>query len=115
MSQENRKPGRPKGQPKTGGRKPGSLNKKNVRVRDQFAMQGFDFAEEFIKCYDKLDHPVLQLQVLLKMAPFFMQRLREDVELPAAPPPNPDDEELGKIPTATLLSQLPQSPPKRSH
>jgi hypothetical protein len=34
--------------PKTGGRKAGTPNKSNVRMRDRFADAGFDFVDEVI-------------------------------------------------------------------
>lgn len=117
MSQKSRKPtsakrsakkaGRPPGTPKTGGRQPGTPNKSNARLRTQFSAQGFDFVKEFIAAYDELDIPFVKIQVLMKMAPYFMQRLREDVE--AVPPEKPDSEQeaLRGLPTSDLLSMLP--------
>jgi hypothetical protein len=86
MSKENRKPRgkklghRPKGLPKTGGRKKGTRNKKNVRLRDLFAEQGFDFVAQVMNTFNEIERADLRLEYLVKLAPFFMQRLRQEEE-----------------------------------
>lgn len=109
-----KKVGRPKGTEKTGGRKPGTPNKSNLRMRHQFEVQGFNFAEEFVKTYDELSGmPLAQMSCLLKIAPFFMQRLREDVSKDGSletPPKDPAHEDLENIPTSQLVNMLHQDP-----
>lgn len=80
MSQKNRKGGRPKGHPKTGGRKKGSRNKRNLRLRERFAEEGFDFVTEVMDSISEIKEPVARLEYLVRLAPYFMQRLRQEEE-----------------------------------
>lgn len=107
MSQKNRKPGKPKGLPKSGGRQIGTPNKANIRMRARFEEQGFDFAFEFTKAFRKLKTSSSKIEVLIKMAPFFMQRLREDSEeIPASPGSSQPQEDLDGVPTDRLMQLL---------
>lgn len=47
--------GRPKGLPKTGGRKPGSKNKLNLGVREILEAENFDVIREMILLYQKTE------------------------------------------------------------
>lgn len=114
MSQkvEKKKQGKPKGLPKSGGRKVGTANKLNVRMRDRFAEAGFDFVDEVINTLAAIQSPEVKIEALLKMQPFFMQRLREDSETTPTPsngpPQTPDEQYLAKIPTSQLLAMIPK-------
>src|SRR5262249_31878944 len=116
MKRGKKKPGRPKGLPKTGGRKLGTPNKSNVRMRDRFAEAGFDYVQQVIVALGDpdltADH---RLDFLSKMAPYFMQRLREESEetptpsLPQTPADLPE-QDLTQIPTEHLLQLLAKTP-----
>lgn len=131
MSKKLSKVGRPKGLAKTGGRKKGTRNYKSVKLRDRFNERGFDFVDEFLKNYRRIrplkndlgevsplevrDCAKQKLEYLIKLAPSFLPRLREDSEgLPTPPPPAQSDPkapgEVEDVPTSTLLSQLPNRP-----
>lgn len=106
MSQENRKsPGRKKGCEKTGGRKKGSLNKKNRRLRQLFEERGFDYVKEVMESIQTIGaNPLshVKLDYLVKLAPYFMQRLRQEEEiLPGESPLELPDE--SQISTQDLL------------
>jgi hypothetical protein len=101
MSQKNRNlGGKPKGLPKSGGRQKGTPNKsKGTRLRELFSDRGFDFVDEFIKAYRTGDQA--RLYVLGKMAPYFMQRLRQEAEAMGTPADDiPSEDEIS---TADLL------------
>lgn len=119
------KPGKKPGSEKTGGRQKGTPNKKNIRMRDRFAEEGFDFAKEVIKALSKfrikkhMDEKErfqvakTKMDYLVSLTPFFMQKLREDSEVDPTPPLNPDSpaqEDLSDVPTDELLSALPGRP-----
>lgn len=72
--------GRPKGLPKTGGRKKGTPNKNNLRLRYRFEERGFDFVREVMETINEMTEPEARMVALLKLAPFFMQRLRQEEE-----------------------------------
>jgi len=107
MPEENKKRGRPKGHPKTGGRKKGTPNKNNRRLRFEFEARGFDFVDEFMLAFRGLGNPKdfapsqLKMEALLKVAPFFMQRLREDRE--TSEDTQPSDQDDPRLSTADLL------------
>lgn len=118
MKKPSRKPGRPAGTPKTGGRQVGTPNRTNVRMRDRLEAQGFDFAAEIVKAFKDIDKlprsatvllPGLKLDYLLKLAPYFMQRLREESEETPKPPADPQQAALTGLPTGDLLSMLSSS------
>lgn len=109
MSKKNRNArrqrvgGRPKGLPKTGGRKKGTRNKGNVRLRELFAQRGFDYVDEVMNTINEIQDPVIRLEFLGKLAPFFMQRLRQEEEAAAGALETMVPEE-GEISTADLLA-----------
>jgi hypothetical protein len=106
-----KKLGRPKGLPKTGGRQKGTPNKTNVRMRDRFADAGFDFVDEVISTLRAIQSPEVKADLLVKLTPFFMQRLREESETtptPATDNQNLTEQDLSKIPTSQLLALLPK-------
>ena len=70
---------------KTGGRKVGSFNKNNIRMRDRFEGAGFDFVREVMTTLKKVDDPIPKLDALVRLAPYFMQRLREETEATPTP------------------------------
>jgi hypothetical protein len=80
MSQKKNRGGRPKGLPKTGGRKKGTRNRGNVRLREVFAAEGFDFVSEVMETLEDMRSPEARMKALLKLAPYFMQRLRQEEE-----------------------------------
>ena len=90
---------------KTGGRQKGTPNKANIRMRDRLYEAGFDFSTEFLKAWQKQDFAALEL--LTKLAPYFMQRLREEAEDTSTPAPTPSP---NSIPTASLLSIVKNDP-----
>lgn len=118
MKQKKKKPGRPKGLPKTGGRKKGTPNKSNLRMRDRFAEAGFDFVDEVINTLHLISSPEVKLDFLGKLAPYFMQRLREESEetptppLPTDPNQNPGQENdpMKELSTPELLAMFPRTP-----
>lgn len=117
MKPRKKKPGRPPGHPKTGGRKLGTPNKANVRLRDRFEAAGFDFAEEAIAVYRDLPTTIDKRDFLVRLAPFFMQRLREESEETPTPPPSPQadpstppEPDLTDVPTSDLLRILSNNP-----
>jgi hypothetical protein len=87
ITETKRNPGRPKGLPKTGGRKPGSPNKSthsaSVRFQQACHDNNFDFGKELIdslKCRD-LDYS----KVLISIMDYYFgkvpqQKTEEDIE-----------------------------------
>jgi hypothetical protein len=111
MSQKvEKKPGRPKGLPKTGGRQKGTPNRNNVLARVALADLGFDYYQELIDCIRGISDPVQKADRLLQIAPYIMQRRREesDVTSPAINPETLTEQDLAKIPTSQLLAALPK-------
>lgn len=98
MIEENRK------RQKTGGRQKGSLNKsKLVRLRDKFEQKGFDFVDQVMQTLEQASTPDIKLDALVKLAPYFMQRLRQEEERPDAEQTISIEDELDYMPTAQLL------------
>lgn len=105
MSQKKNRGGRPKGLPKTGGRQKGSRNKGNVRLREKFAEAGFDFVAEVMETVAQMksSNPRVLMKasarskLLVKLMPYFMQRLRQEEETPGVP-------EGGELPGETEIS-----------
>lgn len=62
------------------GRPPGSPNKNNLRMRDRFEAEGFNFVAEVRQALQDVTDPVPKLDALVRLAPYFMQRLREESE-----------------------------------
>ena len=83
MSQKKKIGHRPKGLPKTGGRKKGTRNKRNLRLREIFAERGFDYVGQVMNTFEQIEDPVVRMDYLMKLGPFFMQRLRQEQEAQA--------------------------------
>lgn len=102
MTQETRKTGRPPGQPKTGGRTRGTKNKKTIVLREKFAEAGFDFVAETMRALKEVGLPESRLEALVRLAPYFMTRLKEE-EVSLSDLPVDTEDELDLMPTAQLL------------
>jgi hypothetical protein len=100
MSQEITKRGK--------GRPPGSPNKNNIRMRDRFEAAGFDYVKEVMRALGEMNDAVPKLDALVKLAPYFMQRLREeseDAETPSRVTNNVQINNHGKS-TGQLMTEL---------
>jgi hypothetical protein len=99
MSQKvEKKPGRPKGLPKTGGRQKGTPNRNNVlacawHFADAWLRLSY---QELIDCIRGISDPVQKADRLLQIAPYIMQRRREesDVTSPAINPETLTEQDL---------------------
>lgn len=89
--------------PKTGGRKKGTPNKANVRVRDLFLAKGFNFADQVMDAFSQVQSPAERLEFLLRLAPYFMQRLREESEETPTPDPIDVTPDLSDVPRNALV------------
>ena len=74
--EERKKPGKKKGSPKTGGRQPGSKNKKSIYLREILEVQDFDFGKEWVKAFSKLPDSD-KIQILQQLLPYVAPRLLE--------------------------------------
>lgn len=72
-SESTRKGGRPKGTPKTGGRKKGTSNKRTYWLRDELERVGFDWALEIKKSFE-IDN-FERIQHLYQMLPYLNPRI----------------------------------------
>lgn len=68
-----KKGGRPKGLPKTGGRKPGVLNKKSYWLRDELERVGFDWADDFKDTMQLCDYD--RARILIDMLPYLNAKI----------------------------------------
>jgi hypothetical protein len=64
------KPGRPKGIPKTGGRKPGSVNKKTKEFSEELDSLGFSIAENAVTLFKTAESEQTKLKVLELLASY---------------------------------------------
>lgn len=64
---------RPKGLPKTGGRKKGTRNLKTLVLRESLARVGFDIIKELYDLYPKLDHET-KAKILMSFLPFLFPK-----------------------------------------
>lgn len=76
-----RKPGKPKGSAKTGGRKKGTPNKNSSRIRDALDQLQFNVIAEFVKGYQSLepDKRLTEIKYLMK---FLYPQLSEVAFIP---------------------------------
>lgn len=94
---------RAKGTPKTGGRKKGSPNKKDIVIkdfRDRLEDNKINFERELAKAIRK--EKIETIRNLALLLPYLAPRLKEVVKKPPPPEPIPDDPEA----TAELLKLL---------
>ena len=68
-----KKGGRPKGLPKTGGRKPGVLNKKSYWLRDQLERVNFDWAQDFADTMRVCDYD--RARILIDLLPYLNAKI----------------------------------------
>lgn len=100
--EKNRKRGKPKGSPKTGGRKKGTPNKNSLLIREAMDQCGFNAIQEFILAYQQLEGPERKLAELHFLLPFVYPRLSDIQLAPEAPrPPN-----FANKPTGELLKVI---------
>lgn len=64
---------RPKGLPKTGGRKKGTRNLKTLVLRESLGRVGFDIVQELYDLYPKLDSQT-QAKILMSFLPFLFPK-----------------------------------------
>lgn len=55
-------------------------------MRDRFEKAGFNFVDEVMTTLANVTDPIPKLDALVKLAPYFMQRLREESEDKDTPP-----------------------------
>lgn len=72
---QSKKAGKPKGLPKTGGRKPGSVNKKSYWLRDALESVNLNWPEEFKKAFDSLDYK--RAELLASLLPYLNPKIAE--------------------------------------
>jgi hypothetical protein len=103
---------------KTGGRKPGSPNKKTLAFRELLAEQGVEVEKELAKALAANDLP--RVEVLIKLLPYLAPKLKEQ-ERPTEPAPTEVTPSLDSLSNEDLLKLLdkatdPESaPPTRSY
>lgn len=66
---------RPKGLPKTGGRKPGTPNKRTVVLKEELERVGFDWQVEFQKAYSEAE--TYKCKILVDLLPYLTIKLKE--------------------------------------
>ncbi|HEY1078504.1 MAG TPA: hypothetical protein VGE46_00330 [Bdellovibrio sp.] len=71
--EENRNMSRPKGTPKTGGRKKGTRNLRTLVLRESLDRVGFDIVQELYELYPKLE-PETQAKILMSFLPFLFPK-----------------------------------------
>lgn len=67
--------GRPKGTPKSGGRKKGTKNKHTVRLMEILEQENFHWAQEFVKAYTTQNFEALA--ILTDLIPYIAPKLAE--------------------------------------
>lgn len=78
--EKNRKPGKPAGSPKSGGRKPGTPNKKTLWLRDELDSVNLSWGQEFKKALDSND--VKKAEILVSILPFLNPKIKDrDVDI----------------------------------
>lgn len=73
ITENKRKPGRKKGCVKSGGRQPGTLNKKSYWLRDQLENVDFVWSQEFIKSMTSADYE--RAKILIDLLPYLNPRI----------------------------------------
>lgn len=66
---------RPKGLPKTGGRKAGTPNKRTVVLKEELERVGFDWQVEFQKAYSASE--TFKCKILVDLLPYLTVKLKE--------------------------------------
>lgn len=66
---------RPKGLPKTGGRKAGTPNKRTVVLKEELERVGFDWQVEFQKAYSSSE--TFKCKILVDLLPYLTVKLKE--------------------------------------
>jgi hypothetical protein len=92
MTEDNRKskvdnarkggPGKPKGLPKTGGRKKGTPNKNSLSVKSSLDAKGIDLIHEIITRIFELTDKGQQVSELKALLPYVYPRLKETDFIP---------------------------------
>lgn len=74
--EKNRKPGKPKGSPKTGGRQKGTPNKNHSILQTALDQENFNLIAEFADLYERMDdvQKLCELKFLMR---FVYQKLPE--------------------------------------
>lgn len=90
--ENNRKPGKPKGLPKSGGRVSGTPNKSNAKWSEVLESKEFSIPEQAIKLFfDENTQPSLKLQILTFLASYTASTIKpkeEVVESEESQPPS---------------------------
>lgn len=94
-----KKPGRPKGSPKVGGRKKGTPNKSSRNLLERLDRARFDPVTEYIRLYEAVIDPDKKLAMLTYLFAHIFPRLKE-IELPL------DEPAQKVIPTPTNVKEL---------
>lgn len=98
---ENSKRGRPKGLPKTGGRKKGTRNKATMAFKETLDSLGFNVAEEAVRLFSEIQQHDLKLKVLDFIATYSTPKPKE-TEAPAPIPAEQPEPELTNDPDELL-------------
>lgn len=64
------KPGRPKGQPKTGGRTAGTPNKKTISFSEELEASGFNLSKAIVNLYNNTDNENIKLHLIELVAKY---------------------------------------------
>jgi hypothetical protein len=98
--ENKRKPGKPKGLPKSGGRKKGTPNKNSTSLRDAMDRAGFNLAEEFIALYQQETDLEKKRNTLYFLFRYVYPALKEVEQTPESG----DKTSATDVPTDSLLS-----------
>lgn len=97
-----RKPGRPVGHPKSGGRKKGTPNKNSWNLRNALDEAKFNVVEELLETLDGTSDNDKRWQRLQWLCDHLFPRLKE-IEAPAEPAKTPQGSP-SNVPTESLIS-----------
>jgi hypothetical protein len=100
------KPGKPKGSPKTGGRKKGTPNRNSLRLREDLNALDFHLTQKFIDLYnDPATTTDQKLAILQNLSKYCFPVLKETTQLeaPAEPSAEPAREKPTDAEVLTLL------------
>lgn len=98
--ENSRKPGKPKGSPKSGGRLAGTPNKNSSTVRNGLDASNFNVIEKFIAAFENLT-PEQQIAELRHLFKYVYPQLKEVETIPADTSPTYTN--LSQTPTQDLL------------
>jgi len=100
------KGGRPKGQPKTGGRQKGTQNKNKKVFRDALDEIGFDLVAETMLTLSKLENPKEKLDFMLRLFRYIYPTLKEVEVIERG---NSITEDMSKLSDENLITLMKQA------